>query len=54
MKVLMFNRARLHQASVSTLLQISDDASNTVLIENNGVTPDWGCNPFFEQLYCYQ
>ena len=25
---------------------MSDDASNSVLIENNGVTPEWGCNPF--------
>ena len=30
-------RARLHQASVSTLRQLCDDASDTVLIENNGV-----------------
>ena len=39
-------RARLHLASESTLQQLCDDTSNTVLIENNGVTPEWGCNPF--------
>ena len=39
-------RARLHQASVSMLRQLNHDASISVLIENNGVTPDWGCNPF--------
>ena len=37
-------RTRLHQASTSTLRQLCDDASDTVLIENNGVTSDWGCN----------
>ena len=30
-------KARLHQTSVSTLPQLCNDASNTVLIENNGV-----------------
>ena len=30
----------LHQVSASTLQQLCDDASDTVLIENNGVTPD--------------
>ena len=39
-------RARLHQALASTLLQLYDNASDTVLIENNGVVPEWGCNPF--------
>ena len=33
------------EASASTLRQLWDDISNTVLIENNGVAPDWGCNP---------
>ena len=32
-----------NQASVSALRHY---ASDTVLIENNGVAPDWGCNPF--------
>ena len=31
-------RARLHQASESMLRQLCNDASDTVLIENNGVT----------------
>ena len=26
--------------------QLCKDANNTVLIENNEVAPDWGCNPF--------
>ena len=39
-------RARLHQASASTLQQLCDDACDSVLIENNGVTPEWGCNLF--------
>ena len=39
-------RACLYQGSVSTLRQYRDDASNTVLIEHNGATPEWGCNPF--------
>ena len=33
-------RARLHQASSSTLRQLCDDASDTVLIENNGVAQE--------------
>ena len=40
-------RAYLHQASASTLRQLCDGISDTVLIENNGVTPEWGCNPFW-------
>ena len=35
-------RVRFHQVSVSMLQQLCDDASDTVLIENN---PEWGCNP---------
>ena len=31
-------RARLHQASASTLRQLYDDASDTIIIENNEVT----------------
>ena len=26
--------------------QCCDDANDTVLIENNGVAPEWSCNPF--------
>ena len=39
-------KTRLHKASESTLRQLCDDASDTVLVEHNGVTLDWGCNPF--------
>ena len=39
-------RPHLHQVSASTLQQLCDGASNTVLIENNVVVPEWGCNPF--------
>ena len=28
--------------------QLCDDARNSVLIENNGVTPGWGLQPIFE------
>ena len=38
--------ACLHRASASTLPQLCDDACYSVLIENNGVAPDLGCNPF--------
>ena len=34
-------RAHLHQASASMLRQLSDEACDSVLIENNGVTPEW-------------
>ena len=44
-------RARLHQASASTLRQLSDDASNSVLVEINGVASEWGCNPTPERLH---
>ena len=37
-------RVRLHRTSESMLRQRCDDTSNSVLIENNGVPPDWGCN----------
>ena len=33
-------RVHLHQASASTLQQLCDDASNTALIENNGIAPE--------------
>ena len=39
-------KARLHQASASMLPQLCDDASNSVLMENIGVAPEYGCNPF--------
>ena len=39
-------KPRLYQASLSTLRQLCDDVSDTVLIENNRVAPEWGCNPF--------
>ena len=39
-------RAHLHQASAPTLRQLCDDACDSVLIENNGVAPEWVCNPF--------
>ena len=36
----------VHQTSASTLQQLCDDASDTVLIENNGVTPEWAATYF--------
>ena len=35
--------ACLHQVSASMLQQLCDDVSDSVLVENNGVTPEWGC-----------
>ena len=29
-------------------LQLCDDGSDSAPIENNGVAPGWGCNPFFQ------
>ena len=40
-------KARLHQAPASTLRQPGDDASDTVLIENNGVTRKWVATPIW-------
>ena len=40
-------RARLHQTSVLTLQQLCNDASNTALIENNGVTLKWVATLFW-------
>ena len=37
-KLLRTLRALLHQASVSNLQQLCDDASDSILLENNGVT----------------
>ena len=34
-------RVNLHQASASTLRQLCDDGSDTVLIKNNGVSQKW-------------
>ena len=42
----MPSRVRLHQTLASMLLQLCDDACDSVLIENNGVAPEWGCNLF--------
>ena len=38
------SKACLHQASVSTLWQLSNDARDAVLIENNGVCSRFGFN----------
>ena len=45
----MFNgivRARLHQTSAQTQSQHCDDASDTALIEINGVALEWIANHF--------
>ena len=39
-------RAGLHQASASTLWERCDDACDSVLIENNGVGPEWVATHF--------
>ena len=39
-------KAYLPRTSVSTLRQLCDDVSDTALIQNNGIAPDWGCNRF--------
>ena len=39
-------RACLQQASPSTLHQLCDDGSDSILIRNNEATLQWGCNPF--------
>ena len=39
-------RARLYQASASTLRQHYDDACDSVLIDNNGDAQEWSCNLF--------
>ena len=43
---LLCTRARLHQELASTLQQLCDDTNDSILNENNGVAPEWGCNPF--------
>ena len=40
-------RARSHRASESTVQQLCDDASDTVLIENNGVAPKRVATPIW-------
>ena len=40
-------RAHLHQRSPSTLRQLCDDASDIVLIQNNGVASKWVATPFW-------
>ena len=40
-----FLRAHLQQASASMLPQLCNDACDSVLIENNVVPPEWGCDP---------
>ena len=44
---IVYFRAHLHQASASMLRQLCDDARNTVLTENNGVTSKWVATPFW-------
>ena len=39
-------RAQLYQASESTLRQLCNNVSDTALIENSRVAPEWVCNPF--------
>ena len=34
--------------------QLCVDARNSVLIENNEVTPEWGCNPVFNNFQLEQ
>ena len=46
-------RARLHQASVSTQSQRWDDAHDTTLIEINGVTPKWVATLFWSDSICF-
>ena len=37
-------KARLRRASESMLRQLCDDTNDSVLIDNNGVPPDWDCD----------
>ena len=46
-------RVCLHQASASMLQQLCDDTSDTVVIENNGVAPEWDCNPFSSNSFVF-
>ena len=45
--------ARLHQALASTLRQLCDDASDTVFIENNGITRKGVANPFWSDSIAF-
>ena len=45
--------ACLHQASASMLQQCCDDTTDTVLIESNGVAPDWSCKPFWSDFIVF-
>ena len=46
-------KARKYQASASALQQLCDDASDSVLIENNGVTWKWVTTPFWsDSIVC--
>ena len=40
-------RAHIHQVSASMLQQLCDDATDTVLIENNGVAQKWVATPIW-------
>ena len=46
-------RARLHQWSASTLSQLCDNAKDSLLIANNGVTSEWGCHPFSSEAIVF-
>ena len=43
---ILYVRAHLHQASASTLRELCDDASKSVLSENSGVTWKWVATVF--------
>ena len=46
-------RVRLHQVSASMLQQLRDDASNTVLIENNEFIQKWVVTHFWsDSIVC--
>ena len=40
------SKKHLHQASASTLRQLCDYTSDTILIEINGLALEYGCSPF--------
>ena len=46
-------RARLHQASASTLQQLCHDASVTALIENDGVAQKWVATQFWRDFIVF-
>ena len=51
--VLILFGALLDQASASMLQQLWDDVSDSLLIENNGVASEWGCNPFWSNCIVF-